>query len=279
VASFDSAPRDPALGDAVGGYRLERELGRGAMGVVFLAVAPSGERVALKLLREELSENDDFVRRFMREARVAAEVEHAHLVPVLEAGEDGGRHFLAVEFVAGGTLRRRLDADGPLGLDELRRLSRHVGTALDALHAAELVHRDVKPENVMLDESGSALLVDYGLAKGPAYTVLTKPGQVMGTPAYLAPELVDGGEASPASDLYALGCVLHEAVSGRPPFVGGNVFELLMAHVTREPPDPCADRDDLPAEVGRVLAHALAKEPGARPTTGRMLAQMLAAAK
>jgi serine/threonine-protein kinase len=277
--SWVEVARDPGPGDVVGGYALQEELGRGAMGVVYLADAPDGGRVALKLLREELSENEAFVKRFLREARVAAEVEHAHLVPVLEVGEDAGRHYLAVAFVAGGSLRRRLDADGPLTADELRRLARHIGTALDALHAAELVHRDVKPENVMLDENGSALLVDYGLAKGPAYTVLTKPGQVMGTPAYMAPELVDGGEASPASDLYALGCVLHEAVSGRPPFVGANVFELLMAHVTKEPPDACADRDDIPAEVGRVLHHALAKEPGERPKTGRMLAQMLAAAR
>jgi len=263
----------------VGPYRLEEELGRGAMGVVYLAVPESGgDAVALKLLKEELSENETFVRRFLREARVASEVEHRHLVRVLGAGEADGRHYLAVEFVTGGTLRRRLDADGPLTVGQTARLARQVGTALDALHEAGLVHRDVKPENVMLDEDGRALLVDYGLAKGPAYTVLTRPGQVMGTPAYMAPELVNGQEATPATDLYALGCVLFECLSGRPPFTASNVFELLVSHVEREPPRVAAVRDDVPASVDEVLGRALAKEAAGRPPTGRMLAHMLASA-
>jgi serine/threonine-protein kinase len=249
------------------------------MGVVYLAVpAEGGDAVALKLLKEELSENETFVRRFLREARVAAEVEHNHLVRVFEGGEADGRHYLAVEYVSGGTLRRRLDADGPLTVGEMARLARQVGTALDALHEAGLVHRDVKPENVMLDEEGRGLLADYGLAKGPAYTVLTRPGQVMGTPAYMAPELVNGSEATPATDLYALGCVLFESLAGRPPFTGSNVFELLMSHVEREPPSLAALRDDVPAAVDEVLGHALAKEAAARPPTGRMLAHMLASA-
>jgi serine/threonine-protein kinase len=249
------------------------------MGIVYLAMpVDGGEAVALKLLKEELSENETFVRRFLREARVAAEVEHRNLVPVLEAGEADKRHYLAVEYVAGGTLRRRLDADGPLTVEQTGRLARQIGTALDALHEAGLVHRDVKPENVMLDEEARALLADYGLAKGPAYTVLTRPGQVMGTPAYMAPELVNGQEATSATDLYALGCVLFECLTGRPPFTASNVFELLMSHVDREPPSIAAVRDDVPAAVDEVLGHALAKEPPARPPTGRMLAHMLASA-
>ena len=263
----------------IGAYRLEEELGRGAMGIVFRAEPSSGgDAVAVKLLKEELSENETFVRRFLREARVAAEVEHPNLVRVLEAGEANGRHYLAVEYIAGGTLRRRLDADGPLTLEQTTRLARQIGTALDALHEAGLVHRDVKPENVMLDEEGHALLADYGLAKGPAYTVLTRPGQVMGTPAYMAPELVNGAEATSSTDLYALGCVLFESLAGRPPFTGSNVFELLVSHVEREPPSVAAVRDDVPASVDEVQGRALAKEAAGRPPTGRMLAHMLASA-
>ena len=247
------------------------------MGIVYRATrTQDGEAVALKLLKQELSDNEMFVRRFLREARVAADVQHPHLVTVLDAGETAGRHYVAGGYIEGGTLRRRLDADGPLTQAELRRLARHIGHALDAIHEAGLVHRDVKPENMMLTPDGSAILVDFGLAKGPAYTVLTRPGQIMGTPRYLAPELINGEEGTPHSDLYAFACVLYEAHTGRPPYQQTNLFELVTAHLEHDPPDPRGDRPDTPDQLAAVLQTALAKRPAERPASGRMLASMVA---
>src|SRR5262245_42849192 len=175
------AAGDLQAGDRLGPYRIDAALGDGATGIVFRAKHERIERtVALKILRAELGDSDVFRKRFLREARVAAEVEHENLVPIVEAGEAGGRYYLAAHYVEGRTLEERL-AEGPFSLEELLRLVGEVGAGLDALHRRGLVHRDVKPSNVMLDTEGKALLTDFGLAKGPAYTVLTKPGHVLGT--------------------------------------------------------------------------------------------------
>lgn len=203
-------------GDRVGPYRLEEILGEGGMGIVFRAVRdPGGDVVALKVLRRELSHDETYRRRLIHEARAAGEVRHRHLVPVLDAGQDAERSYLAVSFVSGRNLEVRIQEEGALPLADMVRLLAQVAAGLDALHRAELVHRDVKPSNIMLDENGDAALTDFGLAKGRAYTVLTRPGQVMGTLDYLAPELIKGGRASPASDVYALGCVVYECLAGR----------------------------------------------------------------
>jgi serine/threonine protein kinase len=242
---------DAAPGDRVGQYRIEEPLGEGGMGVVFRAIRDTdGQEVALKLLRSELGHDDVFRQRFVHEARAAGEVQHRHLVPIVDAGEADGRSYLAVEFVRGQTL--------------------------DALHRAGIVHRDVKPSNVMIDEHGSAKLTDFGLAKGRAYTVLTKPGTVMGTLDYIAPELLRGAAASPASDVYALGCLAYEAVSGRAPFGDKTMFELAQAHLNLEPADPTLYRDDLPAAMWWAIQQALAKEPGRRPPTGKAFANLVA---
>src|SRR5205085_10034952 len=138
---------------------------------------------------------------------------------------------------------------------------------LDALHAAGLVHRDVKPANVLFDENGRALLTDFGLAKGPAYTVLTRTGQIVGTLDYLAPELIRGGPASPATDVYALGCLAYECATGQPPFAGKSIFGLSSAILDQDPDDPCTLRPDMPAAMGWAVLQALAKDPAERPPT------------
>jgi serine/threonine-protein kinase len=271
----DSA-RELQAGGQLGPYTLEAVLGQGATGVVFVAVRrPDGEQVALKVLRRALSGNAAFVQRFLREARVAADVPHGHLVPILEAGEADGRHYLAARYVEGRSLRDRLRADGPMPRRELLRLAAHVGAGLDALHAAGLVHRDVKPSNIMLAADGTALLTDFGLARGPAYSVVTKPGELMGTPAYMAPELISGQEATSASDLYALGCVIFECIGGAPPFASPSLIEMVTARLLNDPPDPCAERPDLPRRLGPVVQQALARDPARRPTTGIALAHLL----
>jgi serine/threonine protein kinase len=267
---------DLKTGDRIGPYRLDEVLGEGGMGIVFRAVRdPDGAVVALKVLRRELSHDDTYRRRLIHEARAAGEVRHRHLVPVLDAGEEAERSYLAVSFVPGRTLEQRIHGEGPLPLADAVRLLAHVAAGLDALHQAELVHRDVKPSNIMLDENDNAALTDFGLAKGRAYTVLTRPGQVMGTLDYLAPEMIKGGPATAASDIYALGCVAFECLSGHAPFAEKAVFQVAMAHLEEEPPDPCADRDDCPDGLAWAVLRALEKDPAQRPPTATAYARIV----
>ena len=264
------------VGHRLGPYRIEARLGQGGMGIVFRALHDGdGRTVALKVLRDELSADDTFKRRLAREARAAAEVDHPNLAPVLEAGEADGRVYLAIRYVEGRSLAGRLLADGPLPLADLVRLAAEVGAGLDALHDRGIVHRDVKPANILLGSDGAAVLGDFGLAKGRAYTVLTRPGQVLGTLDYLAPELIRGEPAGPLSDLYALGCVLFECVAGAPPFAGRGVLRAGMAHLEEEPGDPARERADVPPSVSWTVRQALAKDPARRPPSAAALARML----
>jgi serine/threonine-protein kinase len=263
-------------GDRLGAYRLEERLGEGAVGVVFRAIKePEGNEVALKVLRAELLADETFRRRFVHEARAAGEVRHKHLVPITDAGEAEGRPYLAVAFVRGQTLEARLASDGRMTLEDMVRVVAHVASGLDALHAGGIVHRDVKPSNVIIDETGSANLTDFGLAKGRAYTVLTKPGMVMGTLDYLAPELLRGSEATGASDIYALGCLAYECTAGRAPFADTSMFDLASAHLNVEPPDPCTDRPDAPEGLSWAILQALDKNPESRPPTATAYAHLI----
>jgi serine/threonine protein kinase len=263
-------------GHRLGAYRLEERLGEGAVGVVFRAIKePEGNEVALKILRAELSADETFRRRFVHEARAAGEVRHKHLVPITDAGEAEGRPYLAVAFVRGQTLEARLASDGRMTLEDMVRVLAHVASGLDALRAGGIVHRDVKPSNVIIDETGSANLTDFGLAKGRAYTVLTKPGMVMGTLDYLAPELLRGSEATGASDIYALGCLAYECTAGRPPFADTSMFDLASAHLNVEPPDPCTNRPDAPDGLSWAILQALAKDPESRPPTATAYAHLI----
>jgi serine/threonine protein kinase len=267
-------------GATLGPYRLHELLGEGGMGVVFRATHESdGEVVALKVLRGELGGDDVYRRRFLHEARAASAVRHPNLVSIREAGDADGRSYLAVAYVPGNTLDERIRAGGPLPVDDVLRLATEIGSALDALHSGGLVHRDVKASNILLGKDGTAMLSDFGLAKGQAYTVLTRPGQVMGTLDYMAPELIRGEPAGPASDIYALGCVVFECAAGQPPFEGGSAFQIGMAHLDETPPDPAAARSDWPPALSAPLLSALEKEPSARPVTAVEYAARLRAAR
>jgi serine/threonine-protein kinase len=263
----------------IGPYRIEATLGEGAMGVVYRAVREEdGVVVALKVLQENVSRSEAFRRRFAREARAAAAVTHRHLVPVVDAGEAEGRAYLAVAYVEGRTLAERLGDEGPLPLGDAVRIAMEIGEALDEVHAAGLVHRDVKPSNVMLDREGRSLLTDFGLARGEGYSVVTRVGEVMGTLDYVAPEIVLGGQATPASDVYSLGCLVYESVTGEPPFAGLSLLRLARAHVEEEPADPRERRPDVPADLSWAILRALAKDPEGRPRTGRAYGLLLKAA-
>jgi serine/threonine-protein kinase len=252
-------------------YRLGEQLGEGATGVVYRAT--DGEReVAVKLLR---ATDPVAQKRFAREARLAGASASRHLVPILEVG-DG---YLVMPLYPGGSLAARLRAERRLSAHETVDLAAQLAKGLDALHAHGIVHRDVKPSNVLLDGEGTAALADFGLARGEDSTQLTRDGQLVGTPHYLAPELIEGAAATPASDVYALGCVLYECLAGEPPFAGRGDAQVGFAHLVEPPPDVCALRPELAPGIGAAIATALAKDPAARPPTATALARMLHAGR
>jgi serine/threonine protein kinase len=268
-------PSAVQVGQRLGPYRIEGRLGQGGMGIVFRARHDDGRTVALKVLRDELAADDGYRQRLAHEARAAAEVDHPNLAPVLEAGEADGRLYLAVRYVDGRSLAERLAVGGPLAVGELVRLAADVAAGLDALQRRGIVHRDVKPANILLAADGTAVLGDFGLAKSRAWTVLTRTGQVLGTANYLAPEVIRGQSATPLSDLYGLGCVLFECLAGASPFAGRGVLRVGMAHLQEEPGDPAAGRDDVPPALAWTVRQALAKDPADRPPSAVALARML----
>ena len=267
--------RELEPGDKLGGYTLEESLGEGGMGLVFRARAEDGREVALKVLKIELAGDLVFQHRFRQEARAAAEVHDPHLVPIIEAAEADGRHYLAVDYVPGGSLGDRISESTTLGIAELVRVISEVAAGLDALHGAGIVHRDIKPHNILFSADGTAMLTDFGLAKGPAYTVLTRPGQVMGTLDYLAPELIRGQPATPLTDVYALGCLAFECATGKAPFADKGIFEVGLAHLEEPPPDPAADRSELSPGLAAALLSALEKDPADRPASAGAFADAL----
>ena len=264
-----------APGQRIGRYTLELLLGEGASGLVYSALDDEGVRVAIKLLRPDAADEAVALARFVREGRLAQRVEARHLVPILDAGRSDAAAYLVMPYYRGGSLALRLRALGRLGVDETLDLAAQLGRGLDALHERGILHRDVKPSNVLLDGEGTAALTDFGLARAGDSTRLTAEGQVLGTPHYLAPELIEGLEASPASDLYSLGCVLYECLVGEPPFGGRSATQLGFAHLVEPPPDPRERRPELPAQLVEALLGALEKDPAARPTTGTALARLL----
>ncbi len=269
-------PRTLEQGARVGPYRLAEPIGEGAVGRLFRATNErNGDVVALKVLRDELAADSVYRRRFRREAHIATTIRHANLVHVVDSGEDEDGPYLAARYVDGPSLNSRIRTGSRLSLAELLDVAADVGAGLTALHGHGLIHRDVKPANVMLERDGTALVTDFGLAKGPAMTALTRSGVVLGTPQFLAPEVIEAsGEATAASDVYSFGCLVYACLAGRPPFTG-SLIEVAYAHLDDEPADPAAGREDVPPAVSEVVLGALAKDPAQRPRTPTMLAHLL----
>ena len=266
-----------APGDSVGPYRIDSVLGVGGMGRVYRATAPGGDPVALKLVKSDLARDSVFRKRFDREARIAQRVAHPNLVPVLDTGEQAGIPYLTQRFIQGGTLADHIER-GPLEIGTALRVCDEVAGALDALHANDLIHRDVKPANILVDEQGISYITDFGLAKDTQGSLLTRPGQAVGSLDYMAPEQIRGEAVDARSDLYALGCVMCECLSGAPPFADRQGMRVLWAHLQDQPPDPCAKRDDAPPGLGPAVLTGLAKDPADRPPTATAYAQAIRAA-
>jgi serine/threonine protein kinase len=269
--------REPGEGDRFGPYTIRERLGSGAMGHVFRALGNDGTEVALKILRPELGADQEFRKRFEREAKVAAKVRHPHVVPTIERGEIEGVLYLAQAFIGGGSLDVRLKREGRLSLEDTVRLCDEVASGLDALHAAGLVHRDVKPPNIMLETDGRAYIADLGLAKDrEASVVLTKIGQAVGSIEYMAPEQIRAQRDPDArTDVYGLGCVVYECISGAPPFADREPLQMMWAHLQDDPADPCEGRGEIPDGFGLTITRALEKDPGRRPPTATAFARML----
>jgi serine/threonine protein kinase len=266
---------DPLVGTNFGDYAVDGLLGMGGMGKVYRATGPDGTSVALKLVKEDYARDETFRRRFYREARIAQRVKHPNVVPVLDTGEHAGLPYMAQRFIKGESLDEKLKRDGPLDVATAVQVCTDVAAGLEALWAAGMVHRDVKPANILLDESGQGYITDFGLAKDTQGSLLTLPGQALGSMDYMAPEQIRGEAVNAASDIYALGCVMYECMCGRPPFADVQGMRILWAHLQDEPPDPITLRSDLPPAFARTLMVAMAKDPQQRPATAGEYARML----
>jgi len=255
-----------SAGDEFAGYRIERSLGRGGMGVLYLAMEPGLERrVALKLIAPEAAADEVFARRFAEESRIAASIEHPNVVPIYAAGEEDGVPFIAMRYVSGSDLGKRLAREGRLEPAVAVALIAQVGNGLDAIHAAGLVHRDVKPANVLLsggDRSEHAYITDFGVARNVATNSgLTQTGRFVGTLDYVAPEQISGGEVDARADVYALGCLLFKLLTGEVPYPKDGEAARLYAHLNDPPPAPSLYVPDVSMGLDDVVIRAMSKQP------------------
>jgi predicted Ser/Thr protein kinase len=272
MAQLDS---DVILG---GRYRLLRRIASGGMGSVWEAEDTILHRkVAVKVLSEALAEEDRFVERFRREARAAAGLSHPNVAGVFDYGEDCERPFIVMELIDGETLADRLRRQGRLPWPEAVAIAGQVAGALEAAHRTGIVHRDVKPGNIMLTPSGNVKVMDFGIAAATWAAPLTATGTAMGTATYISPEQTSGKRATPESDVYSLGVVLYEMLTGEPPFTGDTPVAVAMAHVRDTPPPLRQRAPDVPAHVDLVTQRALAKDPKLRPPSAVAFASMLMA--
>ena len=249
------------LGTSLNGrYRLEARIGAGGMSTVYRALDVTLERqVAIKLMNREVASDSDQLERFRREARAVAQLSHPHIVGVIDAGEDEGRPYIVLEYVEGETLKDRIRRQGRLPIAEAVAYAIEIARALGAAHARHIVHRDVKPQNVLIDEEGSAKVTDFGIARTLEEDGLTADGRVLGTTDYVSPEQALGQHVTGQSDLYSLGIVLYEMLTGEVPFKGENQVAVAMKHVREEVPDVQIRRPEVSAALAAVVDTATAK--------------------
>lgn len=246
-------------------YDIVGPLGSGGMAEVFLARDVRLDRkVALKLLHPAFACDPEFVERFRREAGAAARLSHPHAVHIYDCGYADGRHFIAMEYVEGHSLKDVIRAEAPLPPLRVIALAREVLSALDHAHQAGIVHRDVKPQNIIIDRTGRAKVADFGIARATGDGQMTETGAILGTALYLSPEQATGEPVTPASDLYSVGVMMYEMATGRPPFNGDNAIALGMMHVHRTPPPPRGLVPGLPEGLEAVILKALSKSPSDR---------------
>ncbi len=266
---------NPQPGQMLGPYRIVHQIGQGGMASVYKAYQPSMDRnVAIKVLPSQLAESPEFTARFQQEARIIARLEHPHILPVFDYGESDGITYFVMRYLEAGTLKSKMEA-GPLSWDEIDRLFTQLADALGYAHSQGVVHRDLKPGNALVDEQGNIFLTDFGIAKllESASPRLTQTDAIMGTPAYISPEQAKALPVDQRSDIYSLGIILYEMVTGRVPFTADTPLAVILKHVSDPLPLPSILKPDIPESVEQVILKALAKEPDNRySTTAEFLA-------
>jgi eukaryotic-like serine/threonine-protein kinase len=259
-------------------YAIEERVATGGMGTVFVATDERlGRRVAVKVLKEELADDPRFVERFRREARAAGALSHPNVAGVYDFGEDSDRHFMVMEMAPGRDLAQVLREEGQLSPDRVVRIGTQIAEALGHAHSAGLVHRDIKPANAIIGEKDRVKVTDFGIARAAGDATLTATGSVLGTAHYISPEQAAGDKIGPATDIYSLGIVLYEMLTGTLPFTGDSALAVAMRHVSDEVPRPSELNRDVPDGLDRVVAKATAKVPEDRYANGSDLAAALAA--
>ncbi len=257
-------------GQTLGPYRIINQIGRGGMANVYKAFQPSVDRyVAIKVLPTQLAESKEFATRFHQEARIIAMLEHPHILPVFDYGESDGVAYFVMRYLDAGTLKDKMEAGRPLPLNEIDRIFTQLADALSYAHSHGVVHRDLKPANALIDSFGNVFLTDFGIAKllESASPRLTQTDAVMGTPAYISPEQAQGMPVDQRSDIYSLGIILYEMVTGGVPFVADTPLAVLFKHISDPLPLPSKVKPDIPEAIEQVILKALAKDPQDRFAT------------
>src|SRR5436853_4400263 len=247
-----------------GRYRIVRKLGAGGMANVYLAEDQElGRRVAIKILNERHANDDQFVERFRREAKNAAGLSHPNIVSIFDRGEAEGTYYIAMEYLDGRSLKEMITKRGPAPINVAVDYARQILAALRVAHRQGLVHRDIKPHNVLVDDEGRVKVTDFGIARaGPSQ--MTEEGSIIGTAQYLSPEQARGTQVDQRSDLYSLGIVLYEMLTGEVPFTGDSPVEIAMKHLSKVPEPPSRIRPEVPRDLDFVVMRALAKAPDER---------------
>jgi serine/threonine protein kinase len=263
---MEARPSSAMIGTVLSGrYRLEAKLGSGGMSTVYLARDQTLDRqVAVKVMHREMSEQADQLERFRQEARAVAKLSHPNVVSVIDAGEDGGHPYIVFEYVEGETLKQRISRNGALDTQEAIAYAIEIARGLSVAHARRMVHRDIKPQNILIDAEGRAKLTDFGISRQLEQDGMTATGRVLGTTDYVAPEQAMGRKVDPRSDIYSLGVVLYEMLVGQVPFQADSQVGVAMKHVNEELPDVQRRRPEVSAAVALVVERATAKDPGER---------------
>ncbi len=259
-----------------GRYELESKLGEGGMATVYLGRdLRLNRQVALKVLLSQFASDPDFLGRFQHEAEAVATLNHPNIVRVYDVGQDGDLHYIVMEYVEGGNLKVLINRQAPLPIAQAVTLTTEIAHGLQAAHQMGLVHRDIKPQNIMVTPAGQVKITDFGIAKSHLSTALTQTGVTFGTADYISPEQAKGQQATPRSDLYSLGVTCYEMLTGHLPFTADTALAVAMQHVGTEPPSPRLFNAQIPPQLEALVLRVLAKDPALRPGSAQELAQLL----